>query len=144
MEEIAERSTTVEDFKSELLGFLATCDMRNEAAEEARKQIRLLLQYDGGWIYTNCLRDKMPVRIIRLLHEFPTETLENMEMPMNLFIEIFQMFGRLKGNVVPLAPPFSRTVALISGSPLVSTTRPLLSLYQQGATVCFNSCCSEA
>lgn len=48
MEEIAERSTTVEDFKSELLGFLATCDMRNEAAEEARKQIRLLLQYDGA------------------------------------------------------------------------------------------------
>lgn len=47
----------------------------------------------------------MPVQTIRLLYEFLTGTLENMEMPTDLFIEIFQMFKRLKGEVVPLPSP---------------------------------------
>ncbi len=99
--EIAERSTTVEDFKAGLLRLLDTCDIENQAAEEAREQIRLLLQYDGLDVHELSTGQNMPVRTIRLLYEFLTETLENMEMPTDLFIEIFQMFRRLKGDMVP-------------------------------------------
>ncbi len=44
----------------------------------------------------------MSVQTIRLLYEFLTGTLENMEIPTDLFIEIFHMFKRLKGEVVRL------------------------------------------
>ena len=40
--EIAEKSTTVEDFKAELLTFSETCDIKSDTAKEAREQIRLL------------------------------------------------------------------------------------------------------
>ena len=100
--EIAEKSATVDDFKAELLKFLETCDMKSETAEEAREQIRLLLQYDGVDVHELSTGQDMPVQTIRLLYEFLTGTLENMEMPTDLFIEIFQMFCRLKGDAVPL------------------------------------------
>ena len=46
--EIADKSSTVEDFKAGILRLLETCRIENEAAEEeAREQIRLLLDYDG-------------------------------------------------------------------------------------------------
>ena len=45
--EMAAVSPTVEDFKAGLLKHLDSCGMVNEVAEEAREQIRLLLQYDG-------------------------------------------------------------------------------------------------
>ena len=56
--EIAERSTTVEDFKAGLLRLLDTCDIENQAAEEAREQIRLLPSMTG-WMCMNCLRDRI-------------------------------------------------------------------------------------
>ena len=49
--EIAEKSTTVEDFKAELLTFSETCDIKSDTAKEAREQIRLLLHYDGQHVY---------------------------------------------------------------------------------------------
>lgn len=99
---IAEKSTNVEDFKAELLKFLKTYDTENETAEEAREQILLLIQYDGMNVHELSTGQDMPVRTIGLLYAFLTETLENMEMPTDLFIEVFQMFGRLKGNTTPL------------------------------------------
>ena len=42
--EMAAVSPTVEDFKAGLLKHLDSCGMVNEVAEEAREQIRLLLQ----------------------------------------------------------------------------------------------------
>ena len=45
--EIADKSSTVEDFKTGILRLLGTCRIENEAAEEAREQIRLLLDYDA-------------------------------------------------------------------------------------------------
>lgn len=100
--DIAEKSTNVEDFKAGLLKFLKTYDTENETAEEARKQIQLLIQYDGMDVHELSTGQDMPVRTIGLLYAFLTETLENMEMPTDLFIEVFQMFGRLKGNATPL------------------------------------------
>lgn len=99
--DMAEKSTDVEEFKDELLKFLKTYDTENETAEEARTQIMLLIQYDGVEVHELSTGQDMSVRTIGLLYAFLTETLENMEMPTDLFIEVFQMFGRLKGNTIP-------------------------------------------
>lgn len=99
--DMAEKSTDVEEFKAELLKFLKTYDTENETAEEARTQIMLLIQYDGVEVHELSTGQDMSVRTIGLLYAFLTETLENMEMPTDLFIEVFQMFGRLKGNTIP-------------------------------------------
>ena len=103
--EIADKSSTVEDFKAGILRLLETCRIENEAAEEAREQIRLLLDYDGQNVHELSTGQDMSVQTIRLLYEFLTGTLENMEMPTDLFIEIFHMFKRLKGEVMPLPSP---------------------------------------
>lgn len=103
--EIADKSSTVEDFKAGILRLLETCRIENEAAEEAREQIRLLLDYDGQNVHELSTGQDMSVQTIRLLYEFLTGTLENMEMPTDLFIEIFQMFKRLKGEITPLPSP---------------------------------------
>ena len=103
--EIAEKSTTVEDFKAELLTFSETCDIKSDTAKEAREQIRLLLHYDGQDVHELSTGQDMSVQTIRLLYKFLTETLENMEMPTDLFIELFQLFKRLKEETVPLPSP---------------------------------------
>ena len=90
--EIADKSSTVEDFKAGILRLLETCRIENEAAEEAREQIRLLLDYDGQNVHELSTGQDMSVQTIRLLYEFLTGTLENMEMPTDLFIEIFQIY----------------------------------------------------
>ena len=94
--EMAAVSPTVEDFKAGLLRHLDSCGVVNEVAEEAREQIRLLLQYDG---------QDISVQTIRLLYQFLTEKLENIEMPTDLFVELFQLFKRLQGESVPLPSP---------------------------------------
>ena len=103
--EIADKSSTVEDFKAGILRLLETCRIENKAAEEAREQIRLLLDYDGQNVHELSTGQDMSVQTIRLLYEFLTGTLENMEIPTDLFIEIFHMFKRLKGEVMPLPSP---------------------------------------
>ena len=103
--EIAEKSITVEDFKAELLTFSETCDIKSDTAKEAREQIRLLLHYDGQHVHELSTGQDMSVQTIRLLYKFLTETLENMEMPTDLFIELFQLFKRLKEETVPLPSP---------------------------------------
>ena len=103
--EIADKSSTVEDFKAGILRLLETCRIENEAAEEAREQIRLLLHYDGQNVHELSTGQDMSIQTIRLLYEFLTGTLENMELPTDLFIELFQMFKRLKGDVIPLPSP---------------------------------------
>ena len=56
--EIADKSSSVEEFKAGMLRFLEICRIENEAAEEAREQIRLLLDYDGQ-MSMNCLLDRI-------------------------------------------------------------------------------------
>ena len=98
-------SPTVEDFKAGLLRHLDSCGVVNEVAEEAREQIRLLLDYDGQNVHELSTGQDMSVQTIRLLYEFLTGTLENMEMPTDLFLELFQLFKRLQGESVPLPSP---------------------------------------
>ena len=103
--EMAAVSPTVEDFKAGLLKHLDSCGMVNEVAEEAREQIRLLLHYDGQDVHELSTGQDMSVQTIRLLYQFLTERLENIEMPTDLFIELFQLFKRLQGETVPLPSP---------------------------------------
>lgn len=103
--EMAAVSPTVEDFKAGLLKHLDSCGMVNEVAEEAREQIRLLLQYDGQDVHELSTGQDISVQTIRLLYQFLTEKLENVEMPTDLFIELFQLFKRLQGESVPLPSP---------------------------------------
>lgn len=103
--EMAAVSPTVKDFKAGLLKHLDSCGMVNEVAEEAREQIRLLLQYDGQDVHELSTGQDISVQTIRLLYQFLTEKLENIEMPTNLFLELFQLFKRLQGESVPLPSP---------------------------------------
>lgn len=102
---MAVKSPTVEDFKAGLLMYLDACEVVNETAKEAREQIRLLLHYDGQDVHELSTGQDMSVQTIRLLYQFPTERLENIEMPTDLFIELFQLFKRLQGETVPLPSP---------------------------------------
>ncbi len=103
--EMAVKSPTVEDFKAGLLMYLDACEVVNETAKEAREQIRLLLHYDGQNVHELSTGQDMSVQTIRLLYQFLTERLENIEMPTDLFIELFQLFKRLQGETVPLPSP---------------------------------------
>ena len=103
--EMAAVSPTVEDFKAGLLRPLESCGVVNEVAEEAREQIRLLLQYDGQDVHELSTGQDISVQTIRLLYQFLTEKLENIEMPTDLFVELFQLFKRLQGESVPLPSP---------------------------------------
>ena len=103
--EMAAVSPTVEDFKAGLLKHLDSCGMVNEVAEEAREQIRLLLQYDGQDVHELSTGQDISVQTIRLLYQFLTEKLENIEMPTDLFLELFQLFKCLQGESVPLPSP---------------------------------------
>ena len=103
--EIATRNSTIEDFKSNLSLYLDTCKIDGEIAKEAREQIRLLLHYDGLNVHELSMGQDMPVQTIRLLYQFLTGMLENVEMPTDLFIEIFQLFKRLKGEEVSIPSP---------------------------------------
>lgn len=103
--EMAAVSPTVEDFKTGLLRHLDSCGVVNEVAEEAREQIRLLLQYDGQDVHELSTGQDISVQTIRLLYQFLTEKLENIEMPTDLFVELFQLFKRLQGESVPLPSP---------------------------------------
>ena len=103
--EMAAVSPTVEDFKAGLLKHLDSCGMVNEVAEEAREQIRLLLQYDGQDVHELSTGQDISVQAIRLLYQFLTEKLENIEMPTDLFVELFQLFKRLQGENVPSPSP---------------------------------------
>ena len=98
-------SPTVEDFKAGLLRHLDSCGGGNEVAEEAREQIRLLLQYDGQDVHELSTGQDISVQTIRLLYQFLTEKLENIKMPTDLFVELFQLFKRLQGESVPLPSP---------------------------------------
>ena len=102
---MAVKSPTVEDFKAGLLMYLDACEVVNETAKEAREQIRLLLHYDGQDVHELSTGQDMSVQTIRLLYQFLTERLENIEMPTDLFIELFQLFKRLQGETVPLPSP---------------------------------------
>ena len=95
--EMAAVSPTVEDFKAGLLKHLDSCGMVNEVAEEAREQIRLLLQYDGQDVHELSTGQDISVQTIRLLYQFLTEKLENIaDGFVSRIVPVVQTFARGK------------------------------------------------
>lgn len=103
--EMAEQSSTLEDFKAKLLNYAESHGEENETAREAREQIRILLDYDGQVIHELSTEQDMSIQTVRLLYQFLTETLENVEMSTDLLIEWFQLFERMKGETSPIPSP---------------------------------------
>ena len=103
--EMAAVSPTVEDFKAGLLKHLDSCGMVNEVAEEAREQIRLLLQYDGQDVHELSTGQDISVQTIRLLYQFLTEKLENIEMQHPFLILITHLpHFLIQSGIPPVIP----------------------------------------
>lgn len=102
---IAEESTAIGEFKAGILNLLETCDVDGKIAEEAREQIRLLLHYDGQGVHELSKGQDMSIQTIQLLFLFLKGRLEDPEMPSDLFIELLQLFKRLKGERVSMPSP---------------------------------------
>lgn len=102
---IATESLDLKDFKERILAHLNRYNEVGETDGEAREQIRILLQFDGQDIHELSTGQDMSVETMRLLHQFLTDTLESTEMPTDLFIELFQLFKRLNGELTPIPSP---------------------------------------
>lgn len=100
--DIAAESATMEVFKEKLHSYLDSIQVENDTAEEAKEQIRLLLQYDGQNIHELSTGQDMSIQTIEQLYLFLTEQLEYTEIPTDLFLELFHLFKRLQGKVIPL------------------------------------------
>lgn len=90
------------DFKSSLSTFLL---LHPQAESDTGKQIRLLINYDGTSIHELSTGQDMAVQTVILLRRFLTGTLENTDMPTDLFIDLFYLFKRLEEPDIPLLSP---------------------------------------
>lgn len=97
--DMAEQSLNDADFKSRLIEFLTRHTMAPTSASE---QIRLLIDYDGKIIDELSTGEGIRVNTFGLLRQFLTGTLENPDMPTDLFIDLFYQFALLQG---PIATP---------------------------------------
>lgn len=98
--DMAEQSLNDEDFKSRLTEFINPYTMTSNGASE---QIRLLIDYDGKTIDELSTGEGIQVNTLGLLRQFLTGTLNNPDMPTDLFIDLFYLFGQLNGSVT--SPP---------------------------------------
>ena len=102
---VAAKSSTLEDFKTELLRYVDTVEIDNDTAKEAREQIRILLDHDGQVVHELSTGQDMALQTTELFYQFLAGTLESTEMPTDLFIEWFQLFKRLKGEEEHIPSP---------------------------------------
>lgn len=98
--DMAEQSLNDEDFKSRLTEFINPYTMTSNGASE---QIRLLIDYDGKTIDELSTGEGIQVNTLGLLRQFLTGTLNNPDMPTDLFIDLFYLFRQLNGSVT--SPP---------------------------------------
>lgn len=97
--DMAEQSLSDEDFKSRLQEFITR---HTAAGSNASEQIRLLLNYDGQTVHELSTGENMQVHTLGLLRRFLTGTLDNPDMPTDLFIDLFYLFKQLDGPIAPL------------------------------------------
>lgn len=97
--DMAEQSLSDEDFKSRLQEFITR---HTSAGSSASEQIRLLLNYDGQTVHELSTGENMQVHTLGLLRRFLTGTLDNPDMPTDLFIDLFYLFKQLDGPIAPL------------------------------------------
>ena len=98
---IAEQSDGTESFKQGLSEFITG---QTDAENEAARQIRLLIEYDGQEVNELSTDEQMTVSTLSLLYEFLTGDLEE-DVETDVFLDIFQQFKRLQFLATPLPPP---------------------------------------
>ncbi len=98
LETMAAKSPDAEDFKRRLKKSFARVVSGDD---EAGQQIRLLIEYDGQDIHELSTGQNMPVQTLTLLWQFLTGTLEDGEMPTDLFIDLYHLFKRLEEPAIP-------------------------------------------
>lgn len=91
---VAEESHDAETFRLRLGQFVSR---QPSAQGDAGEQLRLLIDYDGQQVEELSTGERMPVQTLTLLWRFLTGNLENVEMPTDLFIDLFYLFKRLAG-----------------------------------------------
>lgn len=91
--QLATESLSDEDFRNRLDSFLS---LHPQVESSTGKQIRLLIDYDGTQIHELSTDRDMSVQTLVFLRHFLTGTLENVEMPTDLFIDLFYLFKRLE------------------------------------------------
>lgn len=99
LETMAAKSADATDFKMRLKRSFARIVSGND---EAGQQIRLLVEYDGQDIHELSTGEDLPVQTLMLLWQFLTDTLEDGEMPTDLFIDLYHLFKRLEEPALPL------------------------------------------
>lgn len=98
--DMACQSLNDEDFKSRLKEFLIQHTTTGSSDSE---QIRLLIDYDGKTVDELSTGEGIRVNTIGLLRQFLTGTLDNPDMPTDLFIDLFYLFAGLDAPIA--APP---------------------------------------
>lgn len=88
---IAVQSDDAEAFKANLTEYIAG---HPEVDNEAGKQIRLLIEFDGQEVHELSIGEQLPISTLSMLHSFLTGQWEE-ETETDLFIDLFQQFKRL-------------------------------------------------
>lgn len=95
---LAEQSLNDDDFKSRLLEFLK----RYTTTEESRgEQIRLLIDYTGQNVHELSTGEELQVQTLSLLRRLLTGSLDNPDMPTDVFIDLFYQFKQLDAPALP-------------------------------------------
>lgn len=97
---LAQQSHDDDDFKSQLSEFV---DQQATTDESKGAQVRLLIDYNGQNVHELSTGEDMQVQTLSLLRQFLTGTLDNPEMPTDLFIDLYYQFRQLHSLIPP--PP---------------------------------------
>lgn len=99
---LAQASLDEADFTRRISDYL---ESQPDAGGRAGRQIQLLLQYDGKTIHELSTGEEMELRTFSLLHRFLTGQMPDIDMPTDLFIDLFHQFKRLhESDATPLSP----------------------------------------
>ena len=99
---LAQQSHDDDDFKSQLSEFV---DQQATTDESKGAQVRLLIDYNGQNVHELSTGEDMQVQTLSLLRQFLTGTLDNPEMPTDLFIDLYYQFRQLHSLIPPPPSP---------------------------------------
>lgn len=100
---IALQSLNDADFKSHLCEFVSKHS--TEESSMIGEQIRLLIHFDGQNVHELSMGENIEVQTLTLLRQFLTGTLENTDMPTDLFIDLYYLFKHLQQPKYSLPSP---------------------------------------
>ena len=92
---IALNSPNEEKFKTQLNVFIDTIPTNN-----TQETIKMLIDYDGKSIFELSTGQNIQIKTISLLYRFLRESLDNEEIPTDLFIDLYFLFKRSENNYI--------------------------------------------